>query len=114
MRGRVPRRSIAALAAFACLAVLLVAGCNRTPQVADSPESLAAADSLWTAVTSRQSPLLDASETRINELHDAGKMSDEAFAVLADVIATARAGDWAEARDALKAFAKGQRPAEPR
>jgi hypothetical protein len=104
-------RSATALLALACLALPLATGCNRTPQVSDSPESLAAADGLWTAVTARQLPLIDASEAKIKQLHDAAKMSDDAFAVLEDVIAAARGGDWSDARDNLKAFAKGQRPA---
>jgi len=97
------------------LAVLLLvaqAGCSGTPQLNGDEESLGAADALWTAVTAKRSDLLDKSAARIDELHTAGNLPDEAYQSLQAVIAQAREGQWAEARKALKAFVKGQRPAK--
>lgn len=95
---------------IACAACCTL-GCGQTPQLGGNRESLAAADALWTSVTAKRLDLLDQSESRIAELHAAAKVPDDAFEVLAGVIATARAGQWSDARLALKAFVRGQRPA---
>jgi hypothetical protein len=97
---------------FIWLLLAALAGCSGTPQLNGDEESLGAADALWTAVTAKRSDLLDKSAARIEELHTAGKLPDDAFQSLQGVIAQAREGQWAEARGALKAFVKGQRPAK--
>ena len=102
---------LGAAAMLACLGLPLAAGCGRAPQLG-SEDNLAAADGLWTAVTAKDASLVDKSAGLIEQLHQTHKMSDEAFEVLRGVIATARAGDWSQARGALKAFVRGQRPAE--
>ena len=96
-----------ALATLGLIAALV--GCSGTPQLGDS-ESLGAADALWTAITAKDPDLLEASASEIKQLHADAKMPDDAFQCLTDVIATARSGKWAEARAALKAFVRGQRP----
>jgi hypothetical protein len=92
---------------------LLASGCGQTPQLS-SEEGLSAADALWTSITAKDTGLLEASAGKIEKLHAAADLSDEAFGYLADVIATARAGKWTEARTALKTFVRGQRPAARR
>jgi hypothetical protein len=94
--------------------LMLVAGCNRTPQLNGDEECLGVADALWTAITAKRLELTDQCATKIEALHAAAKMPDEAFEILMGVISTARAGHWAEARIALKEFVRGQRPAPPR
>lgn len=96
---------------LALVAATLV-GCSGTPQLNGDPETLGAADALWTAVTAKRTDLLDKSAARIESLHTAGKLPEDAFQSLQAVIAQARAGQWAEARTDLKAFVKGQRPAK--
>jgi hypothetical protein len=99
-----------------CLSVLLcllAAGCGQTPQLS-SEEGLSAADALWTSIAAKDQGLLEASAGRIEKLHAAAELSDDAFGYLTGVIATARAGKWTEARTALKTFVRGQRPAARR
>jgi len=99
------------LAFFAGLVVVLLGGCSRTPQIGGDRECLAAADALWTAVTARQSGLLESSAAEIEQLHAEAKLPDDAFAALGAIIASARAERWPEARVALKTFVRGQRRA---
>lgn len=94
------------------LVVMATAGCSGTPQLNGDQESLGAADALWTAVTSKRSDLLEKSAVRIESLHASGKLPDDAFQSLQAVIVQARDGAWAEARQDLKTFVKGQRPAK--
>ena len=88
----------------------MVAGCNRTPQISGDRECLAAADALWTAVTSKRPELLARSSEEIEELHAAARMPDAAFERLSGIVTTARAGQWTDAQAALKTFVRGQRP----
>lgn len=89
---------------------LLAAGCRPTPQLG-TPESLGAADALWTAITAKDDQLVNKSAERIDQLHNAGKLADDAYQSLQQIIATARKGEWDSARGALKTFVRGQRPA---
>jgi hypothetical protein len=100
-----------------CLAVLAVTigfagGCGRTPQLAANADCIAATDALWTAINAKRPPLVDRSASEIVRLHDSGQLNDEAFALLSTVVASARAGEWPQARKSLKAFIVGQRPAQ--
>ena len=102
-----------------CLAMLLAgfclvlsAGCGGAPQLGGNEQCLAAADALWTAVTAKQPKLLEHSAGEIEKLHAAGTLPDDAFNSLSQIVASARAGQWPEARKALKAFARSQRPAK--
>jgi hypothetical protein len=91
--------------------VLIPTGCSRTPQMGGDEQCMKAADALWTAVTVKQSELLDHSAGEIERLHQEGKMPQEAYESLSGIISTARAGEWSKARAALKTFIRGQRPA---
>ena len=91
------------------IAVLSLAGCNRTPQLSGE-ESLVATDALWTAVTSKRPPLVERAAGDLDKLHSAGELSDDAFDYLKAVVASARDGQWPEARKSLKKFISGQRP----
>ena len=96
---------------YSWLFCLLVAtGCGRTPQMGGNHECMTAADALWTAVTAKQSELLDHSAGEIERLHQEGQMPQEAYESLSGIIRTARAGEWSKARAALKIFIQGQRP----
>jgi hypothetical protein len=89
-------------------------GCGATPQIGANEESVCAADALWTAVTSKRTPLIDNCANKIDALHGSGKLQDDAFQILSGVVASARGGDWAAARNSLKTFLKNQRPTAAR
>jgi hypothetical protein len=96
------------------LSLLAVAGCSRTPQLAGDRDALSAADALWTAITAKDSDLLENSAAAIGKLHAEAHLTDEAYGALENVMQTARAGNWSDARAALKTFVRGQRPPERR
>jgi hypothetical protein len=100
--------------ASVALLLLAVAACSPTPQLGGDREALSAADALWTAITAKDSNLLENSAAAIGKLHAEAHLTDEAYAALENVMQTARAGNWSEARAALKAFVRGQRPPERR
>jgi hypothetical protein len=92
------------------LASLLVAGgCGRTPQMGGDRQCMTAADALWTAVNVKEPEFLDRAEAEIQRLHAAGRMPQDAFDSLSSIIATARAGQWSDARATLKQFIRDQR-----
>jgi hypothetical protein len=93
------------------LTVGTCAGCGSTPQLNGDEEALGAADALWTAIGAQRRDLVDQSAQEFDRLHAAQQMSDEAFAALSDIVATAREGDWSDARQDLKSFVQGQRRA---
>lgn len=98
-----------AVLAGICLALL--AGCARTPQIGGDKECFSAADALWTAVSAKRPDLLDRSAAEVERLHAGAKLPDEAFESLSSVVSKARAGQWSDARAALKTFIRAQRPA---
>jgi hypothetical protein len=93
------------------LSAWMAAGCQRTPQLGGQKECLTAADALWTAVNVKQSDLLERSAAEIERLYAAGEMPADAYECLARIIATARVGQWSDARVELKRFLRDQRPA---
>ena len=97
---------------LASFCLVFTGGCGVAPQLGGNEESLAAADSLWTAVTAKKNDLVEQSAGEIEKLHAAGTMPNDAFHSLSQIVASARAGQWPEARKALKTFARGQRPAK--
>lgn len=109
-----PLQRIHRLAVNCALAVLLLlplVGCGRTPQLAGDQECLGAADALWTAIGAKRTDLVDASAAMFDQLHADGKMPDDAYQALGEIVGTARSGQWSDARAELKSFVKGQRPA---
>jgi len=90
---------------------LVLADCGSTPQLGGDQECLGAADALWTAIGAQRSDLVDAAAEKLERLHSAGKMPDDAFEDISEIVAQARAGEWSDARAALKTFVQGQRPA---
>ena len=98
------------LAAFLPLSFLLfVVGCSGPPEL-ESEEAFSTADALYTAITSRRTELLDASETRLKELNANGKLSSEAFESLAEIIEQARSGNWQDAAEEIDSFIRHQPP----
>jgi hypothetical protein len=91
------------------LGLPLTSGCSRAPQLGGDEDCLLAAEALWTAITSKRTPLVDASAGEIDKLHAAGKLHDDAYESLSGVVASARAEDWASARKSLKFLLSGQR-----
>lgn len=93
------------------LALSLCAGCRRPAQLGDDVKCHKAAEALYTAVCSRKTELLDASEKRINDLSAQGEMPTKAHKELTAIIARARAGRWQPAAEELHGFISGQEPA---
>lgn len=83
-------------------------GCGE-PQFARDAESRSAVDALWTAVTARRLPLLEAAATRLNELRDSGQLSEETASRLQPIIGQAREGKWETAAQSLHRLIRGQR-----
>ena len=89
--------------------LLLVPGCGGPPAL-ESEEAFSTADALYTAVTSRRTELLEKSGSRLLELKDTGKLSNEAFESLNQIIERARSGDWQVAAEELDSFIRQQPP----
>jgi hypothetical protein len=87
---------------------LALSGCSRPPRF--SPENQRVLESLRTAISARKPDWLGSNLNRITELHRQGKLSDEQFQVLRQVVETARAGDWKSAEQQIFHLEKGQRP----
>ena len=92
-------------------ACMVISGCSPPPQLEGDEDCLTAAEALWTAVTSKRTPLIDASAAEIEKLHASGRLHDDAYETLTGVVASARAGEWDTARKSLKNLLSGQRPA---
>lgn len=92
------------------VALALLTGCGRTPQLGGSEEGMRAADALWTAVTSRRPPLVEQTAAEIERLRKAGELPEDAYAALNEVVVSARSSQWDDARRELKKFLQGQRP----
>jgi hypothetical protein len=91
------------------VALLSIQGCGRPPQVVDDEECFSAVESLWTAVTTKRTDLLEQSATEIDRLHATGKLSEEGHEALDKIIQSARDEEWMPAAKSLKAFMLGQR-----
>ena len=91
------------------VALLSIQGCGRPPQVVDDEECFSAVESLWTAVTTKRTDLLEQSATELDRLHSAGKLSEEGNDALNEIIQSARGEEWMPAAKSLKAFMLGQR-----
>jgi hypothetical protein len=72
-------------------------------------DAIRAADALWTAVTSRRPPLVEQSAAEVERLHKAELISPDVYSALSEVVTSARAAQWDDARKSLKSFLKGQR-----
>src|SRR5262249_16399172 len=94
----------------ALICLLLIAGCSPPPQM-ESDEGLKICDSLWTALTAENTNLVDNAARGLQDAHAAGKIAEPAYEYLRNVIATAREGHWAKARELTKKLIKAQRRA---
>lgn len=97
------------LIALALVAGGLTLGCAETPQLGSDEASWTTADALWTAITAKNPSLVQACAESIDRLENAGKLAPETAAALELLIQEARAGEWDNARNDLKAFVQGQR-----
>ena len=86
-----------------------LAGCAKPPQLGDDERVLSAADALLTAVSSRDSKLLDQCEANINAMRQAGDLSEPAHEYLARIVTEARGGNWKSARERLVGMIRAQR-----
>jgi hypothetical protein len=89
------------------LVLLTLLGCARPPELG-SEEASRAAESLYTAVTSRRDDLLQQTESQISQLRSEQKLSEQAHTELTDIIRVARDGNWQPAAERLDALIRAQ------
>lgn len=90
--------------------MMIILGCGGPPAL-ESEEAFSTADALYTAITSRRTELLDKTKTRLIELKDTGKLSNDAFERLDEIMEQARSGNWQDAAEELDSFIRYQPPA---
>ena len=91
----------------ACLLGLLaLAGCGGPSE--DERENRKAFEFLLTAVSLKDARELEKDAKRIDERHDAGKLSDARHGDLRAIVEKARAGDWGEAERMAYEFREKQ------
>ena len=103
-----PTRSALILAIVAALILLSTAGCG-TPQIGADRETFKAVDELYTAVGLKDRRLVDQCAAKLKDLHNAGKLPEDASRFLEATIAKTRAGSWEAAQTQLSRFMEGQR-----
>lgn len=99
-----PALALPAIVLAMLIALLLAGGCSRPTEV-DRDNSRVLAEIL-TALTLKNSRLLEASADRAEARHDAGQLADAEFQAIQSFIDKGRAGDWAEAEADAYAFRK--------
>src|SRR5262249_10838598 len=104
-----PSRTCKLLLVLSTAIATFVVGCNRTPQITSSPETMKCGDALYKALTAQDTRLLDQCETELQRLRDAHEIPPAADDQIRAMIATARGGDWQPATKRLYAFISKQR-----
>jgi hypothetical protein len=97
------------LAVAATIALVVICGCGKPPQLGSSTEGLKASDALWTAIGTRNPALLKACKENIAKLSASGDLTPEVTDHLQGIVSQAEGGDWDGARTDLRTFIKGQR-----
>lgn len=92
------------------LGLVLLAGCGRPPQLG-TKENFDVAMQLSIAIAGKRTELVDQSVKLLDQRHAAGELSDAAHAALLAIADQAKSGQWDDARAAIVAFQKGQKPA---
>lgn len=98
--GAIPR-----LIAF-LLAMALLAGCTKYPQVEFANLKYVAA--LRTACSAKNAEWLSQTKTAIDREHAAGSLSDDEAAAYREIITIAETGDWSAAEEECVRFQKDQ------
>ena len=101
-------RSVVALVLIA-LCVSVICGCGGPPQIGADKEAFKAVDALYTAVSLRETKLVDQCEARLKDLREAGSLGDDASKALESIIVEAKGGGWEDALSRLDRFMEGQR-----
>ncbi len=91
------------------LLVFIASGCGRPAQIGPDRDTFKAVDALYTAISMRDTTLVDRCESGLKELKTAGKLPSNASDSLANIIAEARSGKWEPAQNHLHDFMLGQR-----
>src|SRR5262245_9935837 len=99
-------------AATVLLSISVFAGCGSESQISGDREAMKSVDALWTAGSAKKPELVDSAFARLETAHATGRLPEGAFQTLQTVVDQAKAADWAAARDRLKRFIRGQRPAQ--
>lgn len=85
------------------------AGCQRAEQMIDDPAVFRELDALYTAITSHRMELLQASQARLQGLHENKQISDAGFQSIFVVIERAEQGEWQPAAESLYHLMRQQR-----
>ena len=91
---------------IATCGLLLWCGCQRAPQFTTGNRELL--QGLQTAVSSKNTEWLDASEDQVRAKHEKGEIPDREFNALIAVIDQARTGDWKQAQLDCFKLSEGQ------
>ncbi|MBM4074603.1 MAG: hypothetical protein FJ267_03045 [Planctomycetes bacterium] len=88
--------------------IITESGCSRRPAAVDSEDAMLAIDALYTAITSRQSKLVEDVHDRLKSLASAQKLSSEALRQLESIIESANSGKWESAAKQVDHFIRRQ------
>ena len=99
-----PALALPAVLLTLLIVLLLAGGCSRPTEV-DRDNSRVLAEIL-TAITLKNSRLLEASAGRAEARHDAGQLADAEYQAIESFIDKGRTGDWAAAEADAYAFRK--------
>lgn len=89
-----------------CLGLLGLVGCGGAPQV--GRENRVLVESLWTAVSARNTQWLDENAQEIEARKAAGQLTETEERAFRVVIEAARSGDWKTAEDRAYALRQAQ------
>ena len=102
------RRYLLSMAWRAAVVMILIGsliGCERMPQMT-SGETMHLLTALRTACSVRSDEHLEAVRQKVDESHQAGRLSDADHDKISEIIETAAAGDWEAAEQACFRFQK--------
>jgi len=91
------------------LLALVIAGCGAPAQIGPDPEVFKAVDALYTAISLRETKLVDSCLEKLKEHRAAGKLPEGAFSALEAMIEEGKGGAWEDAQTRLSRFMEGQR-----
>lgn len=102
------RRGIAIVLLSSGLA-LSAGGCGGPAQIGPDRDVFKAVDALYTAVSLRESKLVDQCAKTLGDLESAGKLPGDAGSSLRSIIDDAKSGRWEPSQERLARFMEGQR-----
>lgn len=109
MKPNVTRIPLVTALVVCCTGWLVLSpGCGRQPQVASGNRELVV--SLATAISTRNHQWLEENARLVEARRSEGQVSDQEYQALSAILASARAGKWKAAEDAVYALRDAQVP----